>query len=72
MVSSDLLELRIGSGFYGVPLIYDLHTDPNEENTLNSRSYYSGWIRWPAGDLLVKYIASLQMEQPIRPGTADP
>jgi len=30
---------------YGVPLFYDLHTDPKEENALNSRWYHSGWIR---------------------------
>lgn len=57
---------------YGVPLIYDLHTDPKEETPLHSRWYYSGWIRWPAGDYLVKHIASLQKEPPIRPGTPDP
>ena len=57
---------------YGVPLIYDLHTDPKEETPLHSRWYYSGWIRWPAGEYLVKHIASLQKEPPIRPGTADP
>lgn len=69
---SDLIVLRIGSGFYWALLIYDIHTDPKEENALNSRWYFSGGIRWPAGDLLVKHIASLQMEPPIRPGTADP
>jgi arylsulfatase len=57
---------------YGVPLIYDLHTDPKEENPLNSQWYHSGWTRWPAGDYLVKHLASLKAEPPIRPGTQDP
>jgi arylsulfatase len=57
---------------YGVPLIYDLHTDPREENALNSRWYHSGWIRWPAGERLVEHLGSLQQEPPIRPGTPDP
>ena len=57
---------------YGVPLIYDLHTDPKEENPLNSQWYHNGWIRWPAGDYLVRHIASLEKEPPIRPGTPDP
>ena len=57
---------------YGVPLIYDLHTDPKEETPLHSRWYYSGWVRWPAGEYLVKHIASLHKEPPIAPGTQDP
>jgi arylsulfatase len=57
---------------YGVPLIYDLHTDPREETPLHSEWYYSGWIRWPAGELLVDHIGSLRAEPPIRPGTPDP
>ncbi len=57
---------------FGVPLIYDLHTDPREETPLHSQWYHSGWIRWPAGEYLVRHIASFQQEPPIRPGTADP
>jgi arylsulfatase len=57
---------------YGVPLVYDLHTDPREEFPLNSRWYYSGWIRWPAGEHLVRHLASFEKEPPIRPGTPDP
>ena len=57
---------------YGVPLIYDLHTDPKEETPLHSQWYHSGWIRWPAGDYLVQHMGSLQQEPPIRPGTPDP
>ena len=57
---------------YGVPLIYDLHTDPKEEYPLNSRWYHNGWIRWPAGEFLVKHMVSLKKEPPIRPGTPDP
>ncbi|MDJ0521492.1 MAG: arylsulfatase [Planctomycetota bacterium] len=57
---------------YGVPLLYDLHTDPREEHALNSRWYHIGWIRWPAGQYLVEHLKSLKTEPPIRPGTPDP
>ena len=57
---------------YGVPLLYDLHTDPKEETPLHSQWYHNGWIRWPAGEYLVRHLASLQKEPPIRPGTPDP
>ncbi|MGI9629323.1 MAG: arylsulfatase [Longimicrobiales bacterium] len=57
---------------YGVPLIYDLHTDPKEATPLHAQWYYTGWIRWPAGEYLVSHVASLQQEPPIRPGTLDP
>lgn len=57
---------------YGVPLIYDLHTDPKEETPLNSQWYHNGWIRWPAGEYLVQHLASFKKEPPIRPGTPDP
>lgn len=57
---------------YGVPLLYDLHTDPKEENPLNSQWYHNGWIRWPAGEYIVKHAASLEQEPPIRPGAPDP
>jgi len=57
---------------YGVPLIYDLHVDPKEENPLNSQWYHNGWIRWPAGDVLVKHLATFAKEPPIRAGTTDP
>ena len=57
---------------YGVPLIYDLHVDPKEENPLTSQWYHSGWIRWPAGEALVQHLATFQQEPPINPGTPDP
>jgi hypothetical protein len=57
---------------YGVPLIYDLHTDPKEATPLHSQWYYNGWIRWPAGDYIVQHAVSLKKEPPIRPGTQDP
>jgi arylsulfatase len=73
-----MMSKEIDAGFadptrtYGVPLIYDLHTDPKEETPLHSKWYYNGWVRWPAGDLLVQHVASLQAEPPIRPGMPDP
>jgi arylsulfatase len=57
---------------YPVPLVYDLHTDPKEENPLDPQWIRAGWIRWPAGQLLTDHVMSLQKEPPIRPGTPDP
>lgn len=57
---------------YGVPLIYDLHVDPKEAHPLNSQWYHSSWIRWPAGDYLVKHLATFKEEPPIKAGTPDP
>jgi hypothetical protein len=57
---------------YGVPLIYDLHTDPREEHPLHSQWYHVGWIRWPASEHLRRHLASLEQEPPIPPGTPDP
>ena len=57
---------------YGVPLIYDLHTDPKEATPLISNWYHSGWARWPAGKYMVEHAVSLKQEPPIRPGTPDP
>ena len=57
---------------YGVPLIYDLNTDPKEATPLVSNWYHSGRIRWPAGKYVVEHAVSLKKEPPIRPGTPDP
>jgi arylsulfatase len=57
---------------YGVPLLYDLHVDPKEDNPLNAQWYQIGWVRWPAGQYLVDHIKSLQQEPPMPPGTPDP
>ncbi|WP_211093261.1 arylsulfatase [Flammeovirga agarivorans] len=57
---------------YGVPLMYDLHIDPKEENPLNAQWYHNTWIRWPAGEVLVNHLNTLKEEPPIKPGTLDP
>jgi arylsulfatase len=57
---------------YPVPLIFDLHTDPREEHPLDPRWWKTGWVRWPAGQVLVDHVVSLKTEPPIRPGTPDP
>jgi arylsulfatase len=56
----------------GVPVFYDLHTDPKEEHPMDPRWVQSGWVRWPAGQVLVDHQISLQEEPPIPPGTPDP
>jgi arylsulfatase len=69
-------EIDLGFGdptrSYGVPLLYDLHTDPKEETPIHAQWYEIGWIRWPAGEYLVQHLGSLQAEPPIPPGTPDP
>jgi arylsulfatase A-like enzyme len=57
---------------YNIPMIFDLHTDPKEEYPLDPRWIEAGWIRWPAGQVLVEHIKSLKKEPPIRSGTPDP
>ena len=57
---------------YGVPLLFDLHTDPKEEHPLDPRWIETTWIRWPAGQVLVDHVESFKKEPPIRPGTPDP
>ena len=57
---------------YGVPLLYDLHEDPKEQYPLTSNWYHKAWIRWPAGEYLVKHLGSFRAEPPIKPGTPDP
>jgi arylsulfatase len=56
---------------YGVPLFYNLLLDPKEEYpALNAPPNF--WVRYPAGQVLVDHMVSLQREPPIRPGTPDP
>ena len=57
---------------YNIPMIFDLHTDPKEEYPLDPRWIETGWIRWPAGQVLVDHMKSLKKEPPIRSGTPDP
>jgi len=57
---------------YPVPLIFDLHTDPREEHPLDPRWWQTGWVRWPAGQVLVDHVVSLKKEPPIPMGMPDP
>ena len=57
---------------YSVPLFFDLYTDPKEEHPLDPRWIENGWVRWPAGQVLVDHAVSLKKEPPIPPGTPDP
>lgn len=73
-----MMNKEIDKGFgdptrsYGVPLLYDLHVDPKEENPMNPQWWHLGWVRWPAGQALVNHLGSFANEPPIRPGTPDP
>lgn len=57
---------------FSYPVWFDLHTDPKEENPLDPRWVENGWVRWPAGQVLVDHQLSLKKEPPIRAGTPDP
>ncbi|MFV0484373.1 MAG: arylsulfatase [Bacteroidales bacterium] len=57
---------------FSVPQIYDLRTDPKEENSYASNWFSMSWIRWPAGVYLEEHIKSLKVEPPISPGAPDP
>jgi arylsulfatase A-like enzyme len=56
---------------YKVPLIYNLNLDPKEEYPV----LYAApnfWIRYPAGEALLKHLATFKEETPIPPFTPDP
>src|SRR5690606_36252934 len=54
----------------GVPLIFDLISDPKEEYgaTLSP----DGWIGGPAMEIVADFEKSLRLHPPIAPGTPDP
>jgi hypothetical protein len=68
-------EVNVGSGdpvrSYGIPLFYNLLTDPKEEHPDDPRMAQNLWVRFPAFQILNDHIKSLQHEPPIRPGTPD-
>jgi hypothetical protein len=67
-------ELDTGTGVvkeWGIPRFFNLHLDPKEEHAL-SYEYKDLWVRYPAGQILVDHLASLQKYPPIKPGTPDP
>ncbi len=54
-----------------VPAFYNLHLDPREEHpVLHAPANF--WVRYPASQVLIDHIASLQKEPPIKPETPDP
>jgi arylsulfatase len=56
---------------YSVPLFYNLHLDPREEYpVLNAPPNL--WVRYPAGEALLKHLATFSQEPPIPPFTPDP
>lgn len=57
---------------YSIPMFYDLHTDPKEENPIDPKWIESTWMRWPAGQALTEHGQSLKKEPVIQPGTPDP
>ena len=68
-------ELDTGFGqsikVFPVPAFYNLHLDPREEHpVLNAPPNF--WIRYPAGEALLRHLATLQKEPPIPPFTPDP
>lgn len=73
-----LMMKEINSAFgspvkeYPVPLMFDLYQDPKEENPIGPHWAKMGWMRYPIIDYMLKHMASLQEEPPIKPGTPDP
>lgn len=73
-----MMNKQVDRGFgepvkqFSYPVWFDLQTDPKEENPLDPRWVENGWVRWPAGQVLVDHRASLKKEPPIPPGTPDP
>ena len=57
---------------YSIPVLYDLYTDPKEEYPTDPRWIENGWVRWPAGQVILDHAVSLQKEPPIPLGTPDP
>lgn len=56
---------------YSVPLFYNLHLDPREEYpVLNAPPNF--WVRYPAGEALLKHLATFEQEPPIPPFAPDP
>ncbi len=72
-----MMSKEVSRGFgepireYGTPLFYNLLTDPKEEYPLDPRIADSLWVRYPASQILIEHLASLQKEPPIRPGAQD-
>ena len=73
-----VMSKEVGKGYgdpirsYGVPLFYNLLTDPKEEHAADGRVFDNLWVRFPAFQILADHIKSLKQEPPIRPGTPDP
>jgi len=58
---------------YDFPLFFDLHTDMKEEYPFDDHRFIeNAWVRWPAGQVLVDHLKSLQEEPPVPAGALDP
>ncbi len=73
-----VMSKEVGTGYgepvrsYGVPLFYNLLTDPKEEHAADPRLLENLWVRFPAFQVLTEHLKSLKQEPPVRPGTPDP
>ncbi|MDB6145612.1 MAG: arylsulfatase [Pseudomonas sp.] len=73
-----VMSKEVGTGYgepvrsYGVPLFYNLLTDPKEEHAADPRVVQNLWVRFPAFQVIAEHMKSLRQEPPIRPGTPDP
>ena len=56
---------------FEIPLFYNLHLDPKEEYPMQ-RAEENLWVRYPASEVVLQHVISLQKEPPIPPGTPDP
>ena len=73
-----MMSKEVGVGYgepvrsYGVPLFYNLLTDPKEEHAADPRVLENFWVRYPAAQVLAEHMKSIKQEPLVRPGTPDP
>jgi arylsulfatase A-like enzyme len=73
-----MMSKEVGTGYgepvrsYGIPLFYNLLTDPKEEHAADPRVLENLWVRFPAVQVLTEHLKSMRQEPPVRPGTPDP
>lgn len=56
---------------YPIPLFYNLYMDPKEQFAMQEAEK-DFWVRYPASQVLIEHMTSLQKEPPIKTGTPDP
>ena len=72
MVSKELdAGFAVPTESYEIPLIYNLHLDPKEEQPMQRAGEWL-WVRYPVSDALINHMETFQKDPKIKPGTPDP